>query len=203
MHQNARHSGTRARNPSLTTLRATSPNRRMRTGNNPSVAPLPRPVCPSRIKSARNGIHARVAVSPPSELGSAHNPKRRTAAGHIKNGDPTSIRPRCRRLIRRVVEIRYLAWTIALPRCFLFRAIGSPNCWSSACESAAAPSSSYHSAAAAMPLASNSSASEVMAMPSTSIAGNGRFVFTPRLRIRSPTESALPLPVDSRFTASL
>jgi hypothetical protein len=58
---------------------------------------------------------------------------------------------------------------------------------------------SYHSAAAAQSLASNSSASEVMAMPSTSIAGNGRFVFTPKLRIRSPTESALPLPVDSRF----
>jgi hypothetical protein len=73
-----------------------------------------------QIKSARNGIRARAAVSPPSKLGSAHDAKRRTAAGHIKNGDPTSIRPRCRRLIRRVVEIRYLASTklphITLPQ---------------------------------------------------------------------------------------
>jgi hypothetical protein len=37
---------------------------------------------------------------------------------------------------------------------------------------------------------------------STIIDGIGLLVFTPKLRMRSPTESALPFPVESRFTAS-
>jgi hypothetical protein len=39
----------------------------------------------------------------------------------------------------------------------------------------------HHSAAAGQPLSSNSYASEVIAIPSTSIAGNGRLVFTRKL----------------------
>src|SRR5215813_2517613 len=62
---------------SSTTSPGMYPNRRVLIRNNPATALPPRPVCPSRIKSARNGTRAKVAASPPSELRTALNAQRR------------------------------------------------------------------------------------------------------------------------------
>jgi hypothetical protein len=52
-------------------------------------------------------------------------------------------------------------------------------------------------------VSSDSSEIGKMERLSTIIDGIGLLVFTPKLRMRSPTENALPFPVESRFTASL
>jgi hypothetical protein len=52
------------------------------------VAPLPRPVCPSRIKSARSGTRARVVAFPPSKRRSAFGPNRRPRVKNKNSAPP-------------------------------------------------------------------------------------------------------------------
>jgi hypothetical protein len=61
----------------------------------------------------------------------------------------------------------------------------------------------YSPPAAEAMFSSESSVDAAIKTPSTIMAGIGLLVLTPKLRMRSPMESALPFPAESFLTASL